>query len=218
MNDLDASSPLDRAIETKRRVLVHQINHAQIVQRHFADLERKWREELEDLETARRVMRELPVTDEAAASMIEKMNFLTSEEGTNQLIAAAVHTERERVVHATRLRMTEEMRERELLMATRQYKPLVTEFSMSLLRDGSWKSTEQIHEELTKRGIKLPVANPMQRISQILSADDRFVTQRGRGWSLRDQPTAAENQASDELDAKLRREARRVVNDDRRGR
>jgi hypothetical protein len=78
-----------------------------------------------------------------------------------------------------------------------------------VLLDGSTKPTEELHAMCVEMGVKFSAQNPAQRISQILSADSRFKATRGKGWSL------TRLTSPDEWDAKLRTEARRVVNNER---
>lgn len=64
----------------------------------------------------------------------------------------------------------------------------------SLLGGGKTLATRDIYEGLLKQGQVFTAQNPVQRLSQILSASDWFVSDRAKGWSLKSEaPTGATN-------------------------
>jgi len=81
------------------------------------------------------------------------------------------------------------------------------------------KTTEELLEELTKRGVQLNAANKLQRLSQILSMNDSFKNQRGRGWTLDISPASEWSQKSNssnepEKDPRLVARARELTRDE----
>ena len=64
----------------------------------------------------------------------------------------------------------------------------------SLLGGGRTLATRDIYEGLLKQGQIFTAQNPVQRLSQILSASDWFVSDRVKGWSLKSEaPSGGSN-------------------------
>lgn len=60
-----------------------------------------------------------------------------------------------------------------------------------LLSDGMPRSTHLILAELKKQGVVFAASNPMQRLSQMLSENDKFINDRQSGWSLKGEDPGA---------------------------
>jgi len=67
----------------------------------------------------------------------------------------------------------------------------VVSFSELWLANGDWMTTEAIYEGLTASGFTIKAMHPITRVSQILSASQKFQTQRGKGWALKLQNSSA---------------------------
>lgn len=64
----------------------------------------------------------------------------------------------------------------------------------ALLDGGRVLPTREIYEGLLRQGQVFTAQNPVQRLSQILSASDWFVSDRAKGWSLKSEaPSGATN-------------------------
>jgi hypothetical protein len=64
----------------------------------------------------------------------------------------------------------------------------------ALLDGGRTLPTREIYEGLLRQGQVFTAQNPVQRLSQILSASDWFMSDRAKGWSLKSEaPTGATN-------------------------
>ncbi|MES2584751.1 MAG: hypothetical protein V4627_18645 [Pseudomonadota bacterium] len=57
--------------------------------------------------------------------------------------------------------------------------------TQAMLRGGKPLPTRDIYEGLLRQGVIFTAQNPIQRLSQILSACDWFVSDRVHGWSLK---------------------------------
>lgn len=54
----------------------------------------------------------------------------------------------------------------------------------SILADGMPRKTVDLYNDLLRQGQVFTAQNPMQRLSQLLSGSDWFVSDRARGWML----------------------------------
>jgi hypothetical protein len=66
------------------------------------------------------------------------------------------------------------------------HKARVLSASAEILNGGISVPTRDLLEQLEKRGIQFNAANKAGNLSVILSKDDKFVSDRRNGWSLRD--------------------------------
>jgi hypothetical protein len=68
--------------------------------------------------------------------------------------------------------------------ADRQISQEIGHRAFILLKNHQFLKTSEIYGQLVKDGLILTAQKPVQRISQILSADTRFKADRANGWSL----------------------------------
>lgn len=199
---------LHKALHVKRQAAMRRLSQAQAIKAQALREEQEAHRELAELEVAERVLRGLPSNDEEIAALSNAMSI-------RHVIRRGLSADpADAVIHG----VSEET------MASRQQKINVLRECYMMLKDGSWKSTDELNAGLIEKGLVLRVANPPQRISQILGADPNFRTQRGRGWSLNPDagpmsPADAPGQRSraiDLEDERLRQQARRVVDDEHR--
>jgi hypothetical protein len=65
-------------------------------------------------------------------------------------------------------------------------KARITNLVALLLADGGQKSTKELLEEIQKRGVEPGSKDKYLALSALLSKDGRFVPDRKRGWSLKE--------------------------------
>jgi hypothetical protein len=162
-----------RALAAKRNMLQHKIHMARAMQRKAAELEREALAEMAELDVATKVLNELPKALESAQN---------HDLGWNHYQIMAEVNERAK-------RISEEADQLgESLYESKRQKDIVVFHCVRMLADGSYKTTEELLQGLLEQNVRLTAANPLQRLSQILSADDRFRPQRGKGWSMNMEP------------------------------
>ena len=196
---------IQKALHVKRQAALRRLAQVQAIKVHAQREEQEAHRELAELEVAERVLRGLPSNDEEMAALNNAMSI------RHVLRKGLSADPADAVIHG----LSEET------MASRQQKINVVRECCKMLMDGSWKSTDELNAGLIEKGFVLRVANPPQRISQILGADSHFRTQRGRGWSLNPDrtlpvgvPPGERSRATELEDERLRQQARRVVNDE----
>jgi hypothetical protein len=197
--------PLERQLAARRQAAMRKYEFARGLQKHADSMRREAEREMQEIEIAERVYRELPATESQAMALEQSvsMDKLLQEA---QMAAARDVARRER---AERNAVPHELSVR-IEPSNQSLREMVGDVCVQLLQDGSWKSTEDLHQALDAAGVPLGrVQNPVQRVSQILSQDDRFKTQRGRGWAL---ATAEDRQ--DEWSEQLERRSRELVRKD----
>lgn len=192
---------VEQALAAKKAAALRRIRFSQAMQRQAANMEREALRELQEAEIAEKVLRGLP-------------------RGAEDLNALVRSVEPERLAAELRARtamlLNKEQEEREAALNSRGQKDMIVAAATQLLRDGSWRSTEDLTKEMLSQGLPISAANPLQRVSQVLSLDDRFRNQRGKGWALVESSGQQElpMKEQDEWDENNRRKARRLVNSD----
>jgi hypothetical protein len=96
----------------------------------------------------------------------------------------------------------------------RSQRDQVAEFAAFMLEDREWMSTNELVDAMKGRNIQLTAADPAARVSQILSQDDRFQNQRGRGWALVKRPVNETPSESTSEDEQIKARARELARDD----
>lgn len=170
------------------------------------DLQREAAAEMQEVEAFERLMKSLP----------------TSEEELHAIESGVAHTRTNASVAA---RTAHLISSRDLIPSSfRTQRDQASALCFQILSDGRWRTTEELVDELTKRGFVLTAENKLQRLSQILSMNEQFKNQRGRGWSLDvssvlDVSSANETSKSrmsseDEMNARLTARARELARND----
>lgn len=188
----DAQLPLDRQIAARRNTAVRKYEFARALQRHAETLRRDAEREMQEIDIAEKVLRELPETH---SELMALEHSVSPERLWNEAQSAAMSemAARNEAAHSS---------------MSSKIKDIIVHFCEQLLSDGTSKSTEELWQALQERGVPLRVQNPVQRVSQILSADERFRNQRGRGWYL------AALERPDEWSERLERRSRELVQKD----
>lgn len=161
---------------------------------------------MQEIEIAERVLRDLPTTPSDALDLERKTSpdWLWQEA---QKIASAELTNLQTAAAGTH--DTTSANRSEVAPAASSVRDMVISVCAELLKGGRWSSTEELYRRLDAMGVQLRVLNPVQRVSQILSADSRFKSQRGRGWSL-----ATDEDRKDEWEQKLERRSNELLDKD----
>lgn len=199
----DPRLPLDQQLNVRRLAASRKYEFARALQKHADGMRREAEKEMQEIEIAERVLRDLPATESQAMVLEQSVDptFLWKEAQK----AALAETDSRR--HHRRNEATHELVARAEPASLRQF---VTDVAMQLLRDGVWKTTEELHAQMDAMGVPIGrVQNPVQRVSQILSQDERFKNQRGRGWSL-----ATDEDKKDEWDQKLQHRTKELLDKD----
>ena len=200
MEDAEEPSTLDtqailRGLAIKKRMAVTTIARGKAIQRQGQELERQGAAELADVEAFERVLKSLPTTDDELVMFERAAEQLPvfpqgSLRGTTRVGITASG-----VLGASSLNSFLKSQRDQVIFHCTQ-----------LLSAGVWRTTEELLESLLGRDVQLTAANPLQRVSQILSSAPQFRNQRGKGWALLD--------ASPDFDSRGESEEEKVVADD----
>lgn len=208
----DDRLPLEHQLAARRHAAALKSGFARSLLRHAEGLRREADREMQEIEIAERVFTTLPATESEALALHASVSH-------DQLWAHARNTAlreaqaaAEEAYHAAKAAAANNVAGKTELLVSSSLRAMVLEHAMHFLADGSWKSTEELHGLLDARGVVMNVQNPVQRVSQILSADNRFKNQRGRGWSL---ATAVDQRdLRDDWDQKLQHRTSELLNKD----
>jgi hypothetical protein len=206
-NPLPDITTVVHVVEAKRRSAARKLQHARHMMRQAQQLEREAATEMQEVEAFERLMKSVPTTRDEMRALeaegLEGNRWVHTLDGTSRLVS----------------RNGQVLLERESGPSSfRTQRDQVAAVCFQILSDGSWRSTEELLEELTKRGVQLTAENKLQRLSQILSMSNSFRNQRGRGWSLDVSPAREESQNASrgevERDPVLLARARQLARDD----
>lgn len=187
-----------QALEAKKAAALQRLRYARAMQRQATNMEREAIRDLQEAEVADRVFKGLPRGSDDLRAL--------QEAGDPERLAAELRAR-------TAFLLSREQEEREAMLNSRGQKDMIVIAAVDLLRDGSWRTTEELTNAMLGQGLPISAANPQQRVSQVLSLDARFRTQRGKGWALVESPAQQELpiKEPDEWDENNRRKARRLV-------
>ncbi len=161
-----------RYARAKRRSAVHKMQQAKHYARRSADLEREAANEMQEVEAFERLLKSIPQSEDELRRLEQQGN-------------AAMHgMQMSHFYPANANRMLFAGGGEPDAASFRTQRDMVAAACFQILSDGSWRSTEDLLEEMTKRGVQLTAANKLQRLSQILSMAPTFKNERGRGWAL----------------------------------
>lgn len=199
----DPRLPLDQQLNARRTAAARKHEFARALQKHADGMRREAEKEMQEIEIAERVLRDLPETESQAMALEQSVDPNSLWQEAKKAASAETSARRQQL----RNEAMHELATRTEPATLRQF---VTDVAMHLLRDGSWKTTEELHLRMDAMGVPLGrVQNPVQRVSQILSQDERFKNQRGRGWSL-----ATDEDRKDEWDQKLQHRTKELLDKD----
>ncbi|WP_139191630.1 hypothetical protein [Variovorax sp. CF079] len=199
-------STLMQVVDVKRRTAMRKLSHARDMMRHAEGLEREAMAEMQEVEAFQRLMKSVPTTRDEMRSLEaearENNRWVHTLDGTSRLINASGKVVFERRESGPGLFRTQ--------------RDQVGAACFQILSDGSWKTTEELLDELHKRGVQLTAENKLQRLSQILSLNSNFKNQRGRGWALDISPAreSSEKKETENEPDPLRMRARQLARDD----
>jgi hypothetical protein len=191
-NSLPDIQSVVRVAQAKRRAATRKIHEGQQYQRHGVELEREGMRELQEVEAFERMLKSVPKNEQEMLAF----ESIGSEAAHAQMSWRANVERHERIESQYRSQRDQ-----------------VVRFASQFLSKVAAAATEDLLEAMVQNGIKLTSSNPAQRVSQILSQDDRFKSQRGVGWSLAGE-TSSE---PDAVDAKMVARARELTRDDENG-
>lgn len=195
------TSPPDNIIEAlvrRREIALRRLAQAQAVLREATEMERKALKELTELETTERVLKAMqtqstePTVDASLTAPIRHMLRRARE-------VDATDADVRRISETSPLHTG----------GGRHVRSVALELCAQLLAKGAWMHTDELLTRLEGMGHVIRAANPQQRLSQMLSADDRFETQRGRGWRLKG--TLNSLSGDPHFDEQLRRRAAHLI-------
>lgn len=195
---------LMRYVETKRRTAAQKLAHSRHMMARAEEMQREAAVDMQEIEAFERLIKSVPTTpDELNALEAEAQSFHRGLHLENMVVMGSSVIGRDTVA-----------------MGVRTQREQVAALCFQILSDGTWKTTEELLDELSKRGFALTAENKLQRLSQILSTSAGFKNQRGRGWTLDvSPPLDASSVQRDVLrrgtDEETARRARELARDDR---
>ena len=209
-NPAPDAETIARALMAKRRAAMRKIMNGRALAKQGTDMEREGAAEMADVEAFERVYKNLPTTPEQMHALERAPSRWAggSRVLETHLRNLAFHGGGE----AADLSNMPLVMRNELMHGSKSQRDLVVMHCAQILANGEWRTTEELNELMIEAGVQLTAANPVQRISQILSTTKGFVNQRGRGWSLDRSPALSDLPDSErESEDPLRIETKRVL-------
>jgi hypothetical protein len=170
-----------RVAHAKRRAALRKVQEGQMMQRQGAEREREGMREMQEVEAFERLLKSVPSNEQEMLLLEAEGRSTGMHDRGSDRFTESYRSQRDQVVSIAK----------------------------QLLRVQPAMTTEEMLEAMSQLGVKLTSSNPAQRISQILSQDDSFKSQRGVGWSLA--PTGESSSERDEYEARLKARAREVT-------
>ena len=173
-NPLPNIETVMRFANAKRRSAMQKMQQSEHYARRSAELKSEAAAELQEVEAFERLPKSMPQTPEDLARMEHDVNVWHAITPRTQGTTLYFTTGRQRFAGGEAVDT----------LAFRTQRDQVGAHCFQILSDGSRRTTEDLLDELTKRGVQLTAANKLQRLSQLLSMNSDFRNERGRGWSL----------------------------------
>ena len=206
-NPLPDINTVKRVADAKRRSGLSKMQHAKHLYQQAQQLEREGAAEIQESEVFERLIKSIPV-NQADLLDLEKSETVRYAAANSMEVVFAPDGAKYYVPNGPQL----------MDRVARTQRDMAAAACFEILRDGSTRPTEELLEELTKRGVVLTAENKLQRLSQILSMNRMFKNQRSKGWSLDISP-AGESARNDDSENDhepdpMRDRARQLARDD----